>query len=480
MQAPIATEMPIEVSEMSSATPRPNAFLTAPLGAVFARTALPIILVMSLNGLLTVVDAIFLGVFVGADAVSAITVIFPLTMATFALSTLVTAGMASLLARRLGAGDEAGARAIFASAHGLALTLGAGLIGLLVLGGWRLVMLAAGGNPVLAAMAWDYLTISVVTAPLMFVLSLHADALRNEGRSGMMAVLSAFVTLANMALNYLLIVVLELGVAGSALGTALAQLLALVMVLGLRLRLRIETPLPLSGLLRHGWRGGWGRILALGAPPSLGFLGIGLISGVIVVAVQLQEAVDYAATTAAYGIVTRVLSLAFLPLMGLGQAMQAIVGNNVGAGQLARSDAALKLALGIAALYCLVLEVAMQVFPGRVGGIFVDDPRVIAEVGRILPVMTAAYVVIGPSLMLASYFQSLGDAPRAAVLSLTKPFLLAPAMIVALSSALGEPGIWLAPALSDAIMAVIALALLWQLARRSGRHMGLFLAGKGA
>ncbi|MWD27738.1 MATE family efflux transporter [Aquicoccus sp. SCR17] len=463
---------------MSSAPPRPNAFLTAPLGAVFARTALPIILVMSVNGLLTVVDAIFLGVYVGADAVSAITVIFPLTMATFALSTLVTAGMASLLARRLGAGDEAGARDVFASAHGLSLCLGAALAALLVLAGWPAVMLAAGGNHLLAAMAWEYLAISMLTSPLMFVLSLHADGLRNEGRAGLMALLSVFVSLANIALNYLLIAVLELGVAGSALGTALAQALALALVLGLRLRM--QTPLPLSSLLRHRWWGGWGRILALGAPPSLGFLGIGLISAVIVAAVQVQGAGDYAATTAAYGIVTRVLSFGFLPLMGLGQAMQAIVGNNVGAGQFARSDAALKLALGISALYCLLLELVMQMLSGRIGGIFVDDPAVIAEVTRILPVMTVAYVVIGPNLMLASYFQSIGDAPRAAVLSLTKPFLLAPLLIATLSAALGEPGIWLAPPLADALMAGVALVLLWQLARGTARRPGPLPGRRGA
>ena len=45
-----------------------NAFTHGPLGPIFAKTALPIILVMSVHGLMTVIDAIFLGVFVGPDA----------------------------------------------------------------------------------------------------------------------------------------------------------------------------------------------------------------------------------------------------------------------------------------------------------------------------------------------------------------------------------------------------------------------------
>ena len=57
-----------------------NTYTHGPLGPVFVRTALPIIFLMAMNGLLTVVDAIYLGVFVGADALSAVTLMFPLFM----------------------------------------------------------------------------------------------------------------------------------------------------------------------------------------------------------------------------------------------------------------------------------------------------------------------------------------------------------------------------------------------------------------
>jgi Na+-driven multidrug efflux pump len=88
---------------MSSDTATPNAFTYGPLGAVFAKTALPIIFVMGMNGLLAVVDAVFLGIFVGPDALGGVTLMFPLYMLIVALATLVASGMSSLHARHLGA-----------------------------------------------------------------------------------------------------------------------------------------------------------------------------------------------------------------------------------------------------------------------------------------------------------------------------------------------------------------------------------------
>ena len=102
---------------------RGNAFLTGWLPGVFVRTAAPIVAITTLNGLFTVVDAYFLGAYVGPEALSAVSLIFPGLMLLIALQSLVSNGMASILARRLGAGDRQGAGRVFAGAHTLALAV---------------------------------------------------------------------------------------------------------------------------------------------------------------------------------------------------------------------------------------------------------------------------------------------------------------------------------------------------------------------
>lgn len=296
-----------------------NKFTSAPLGIIYLKTALPIIFMMGMNGLLTVADAVFLGIYVGPDALAAVTLMFPIYMLIVALSTLVSNGMSSLLARALGAGDLDGARAIFVGAHGLAAGLGVVLILSFVLFGQPFALVAAGGADRLAQSGLVYLRITVFFSPLLFVLSLNTDALRNEGRVGFMAAISLMVSLANMAFNYVLIALLDMGVAGSAYGTAAAQVLAFGVIAVFRVF--GDTSLRPAALLSHPLLGKWGQMLALGAPQSLGFISLALGSASIITVLNWVGKPGYADTVSAYGITTRVITFAYLPLLGLSFAM---------------------------------------------------------------------------------------------------------------------------------------------------------------
>lgn len=449
-----------------------NPFTNGPLAPIFVKTALPIIFVMSMNGLLTVVDAIFLGRYVGADALGAVTLMFPIYMLIVALATLVSNGMSSILARSLGASDMESARAVFAGAHGLALAVA----GVLILGyflfGRSITLFLADGSEPLAQMGQTYLAITCMATPLAFVLAVNSDALRNEGRVGFMAAMSLLVSLSNIGFNYLLIAVLDMGVAGSAYGTLCAQLLAFGIIATFRFSGR--SGVHPTALWQHPLWGRWGRIIALGAPQSLNFIGIALGSTAILLALQWVGSAQYETTISAYGIVTRVLTFVFLPLLGLTHAVQSIIGNNFGAQAWARSDASLRMGLLVALIYCSAAQAVLALFAPTIGGMFVDQPQVIAELSRILPLTSSMLWLAGPMIVIATYFQAIGDAPRAALLGLTKPYLFALPLTFALPSALGEIGVWLAAPLAEILMLGLTTLVLIQTARRRNLHLGLF------
>ena len=449
-----------------------NAFTHGPLGVIFARTALPIIFVMSMNGLLAVVDAMFLGIFVGPDALGAVTLMFPIYMLMVALATLVSGGMASLLARHLGAERFHDAQRVFAGAHGLALAISTVLIvSFLLLGSW-VTLLAAGGSQPLAAMGHVYLEIMLLFSPVMFVLSVNTDALRNEGRVGLMAAMSLLVSIANIGFNYVLIAIAGLGVAGSAYGTVMAQALAGLAILAFRMR--GNTRLRPGALRRHSLASDWWRILALGAPQSLNFIGIALGSAAIIAALQVNGSATYEATVSAYGIITRIMTFVFLPLLGLSLAMQSITGNNFGAALWRRSDNSLRLGMAIALLYCLLAEVVLMGFSRPIALAFVDDEKVVGEVARIMPVMITMFFAAGPMLMISTYFQAIGDAGRAAILALSKPFIFAIPLTFLLPLGLGEQGIWLAGPLAEILLLCLTAVVLSVTARRRLLRWGLF------
>ncbi|MCG6856724.1 MAG: MATE family efflux transporter [Salaquimonas sp.] len=461
----------------SQAAQAENIFLSGSLSGLFARTALPIIFVMGMNGLQTVIDAYFVGEFVGSQALAAVTLMFPIFMLLVALSTLVANGMTSVIARQLGAGDMAGALNTLVSSQILALVVCGVLIAGFAVSGWWMVGKLADGSAPLTEMGYTYIAIQIWLSPLNFLLAIHGGALRSEGRVGFMAVSSLMVSLANIAFTYVLIAVLDRGVLGSAEGTVLAQLAALATILVYRglgkSRLGIGWS-SLTGGWHRKWLGDWSRFLALGAPQSLSFVGISLGTTAVILAVQIWNPDNYAATVAAYGIVLRLLTFTYLPLLGLSMAMQTLVGNNYGAAQWQRSNTGLTMALVISLVYGAVVQIIVLVFRHRLGFIFVDDTESAAEVARILPMTTAMYFAAGPILILSAYFQAIGDAGRSAIISLTRTYVFAIPLTFTLPFVFGEAGIWYAGPVAELAMIALSFILLIQTQMATGHRWGLF------
>lgn len=452
----------------------PNPYLADPMGAVFFRTAAPIILMMLVNGSFSVIDAAFLGIYVGADALTAITSMFPLMMLIIAFSTWVGSGFASLMARLLGAQQRQEARHVMAQAMTLSLLVCGALILFFVVFGHRLTLAANNGSAELAAMSWQYMTIVIVGSPLMFILTINGDALRSEGFAGFMALVSMVTVGLNIAGNYLFIAVFQWGVAGSAYGTLLAQMLALVVVAVFRARQNSSEPMPVISVSAQ--RQHWREFLALGAPSSLNYIGLSLASAAILFNLQLWNSADYAVTVSAYGIMTRLITFVFLPLLGLSLAFQSIVGNNVGAAAYGRANHGIKIALVTAMVYCVAVEFILWMLKDSLGSWFVQDAQVVQEVSRILPVMTLTLFLFGPLMMISMFFQSIGDALRAAILGLSKTYLFALPLIFILPFIWGEWGIWYAGPIAEALALMLTVVVLLHRGRQTQYRFGLFFA----
>lgn len=438
-----------------SDAPVSNMFTSGPLVPLFLRTAAPIILVMGVNGAFAVVDAYFLGVYVGARAVIAVTLMFPLYMMLVALSTLVSNGFSALYAQALGAGDGPRAHALLGSALQLALVVSFVLMGLFVLFGAPMAIRVAAGDVGLADTGHLYLAILVFGSPLGFLVAIGVDALRAQGRMGPMAAIMLMAAVLNIGFDALLVVGLGQGVAGSAIGTLLSQLCAGLAVVAVRR----GQPRPVVWPMRPAH---WGRLLALGAPSSLGYIGLSLSAAVTLVAIQLWGGAQFNAIAGAFGIISRLMTFAFLPLLGLSMAFQTITANVYGAGQHARVRAALRVAVGIGLAYGLCVQVVYLLGAPWLGAVFVDDPQIVAQVARILPITTATMFMFGPLMMVATHFQAIGDAPRAGLLGLSRTYLFGLPLTLLLPLVWGEVGIWLAGPVAECLVLGLTVWVLWR------------------
>lgn len=452
-----------------SESPIENIYLSGSLPGLFAKTATPIIVVMGVNGLFTLVDAYFLGEYVGADALTAVTLMFPLYMMLVALSTLVSNGFSSIFARMLGAKDTRRARLVFGQAIQLSLIACAALIGLFLLSGEFLTLAAANGSTALAEMGYTYISILIFCSPLVFVLAINIDALRCEGMLPAMAAITMMSALLNILFDYLFIVVFGWGVAGSAYGTVLAQICSMLAIVLYRL---VSGKAENSISTAFGWAY-WGELLALGAPSSLGYIGISLSAALTLYCLQLWAGGNYEAIAGAFGIITRLMTFAFLPLLGLSMAFQTIVGNNYGAKRWIRSNSTLKLAISMAFIYCLAVEVTFISSRSQIGFIFVDDAAITGELSRILPYAVVLMFIFGPLMMVSTYFQAIGDAGRAALLGLSRTYLFALPLTFLLPFWFGEPGIWYAGIAAEVLVLILTVIVLRNRMHSQGKIWGL-------
>lgn len=111
----------------------------------------------------------------------------------------------------------------------------------------------------------------------------------------------------------------------------------------------------------------WSDVMALGAPRSLSFIGIAAGAAATIVSLRLFGGAHTDASIAAYGVLSRMMTFAYFPLLGMSLALQAMVSNNYGAGLWSRSNSTLKLALVWSLAYAGLAEIGLILFRHQLG-----------------------------------------------------------------------------------------------------------------
>jgi Na+-driven multidrug efflux pump len=341
------------------------------------------------------------------------------------------------------------------------------------LGSARSLTLAVNnGQEALAAMSYEYLSIVAMAMPISFILTVNGDTLRCEGHIRFMSLMSLATVALNALLTYSLIVHFELGVAGSAAGTVGAQTLALLGVAIFRRKNKGHLQLHVFQFSRRSTY--WRDFLSLGAPASLRYVGLALSTAAILYNLQGLPSEEYQLTVSAYGIITRLMTFVFLPLLGLSLAFQSIMGNTFGAGALNRSNDAIKTALVISVLYGSAIQLFILWQHDNLGAWFVNHMQVVQKVGEILPVWTAALFLMGPLMMIGMVFQSIGDAVRAAIMGIVKTYFFSIPLIFLLPAVWNVDYLWFASPGAEVLALFVAIIVLLQRSRSGEYSWGLF------
>jgi Na+-driven multidrug efflux pump len=164
---------------------------------------------------------------------------------------------------------------------------------------------------------------------------------------------------------------------------------------------------------------------------------------------------------ASVGIINRVAMLVLMPIFGINQGVQPIVGYNYGAGSFSRVRLALKIAVCAASVLCIAGFLFIEIFAEYVIGIFNNNPDLIAMGSHGLRIMCSLLPIVGFQVVGSGYFQAVGQAGNAALLSLSRQVIILIPLIVILPNFFGLEGIWIATPLSDLAAFLLTVWLLY-------------------
>ena len=415
------------------------------------------ILVMSLNIL---IDTIFVGQWIGSNAIAAINVVLPVSFFIAALGMSIGVGGASIISRALGEQDHAKAEKTFANQITLTfiLTVFVVLFGLLFV---DTIIPIFGGKGSLFSLAKTYYVIVMYGVPILAFCMMANNTIRAEGKpkNAMYAMLLPSVS--NLVLDYVFIRVFDWGMMGAAWATTLSYGVCASYIVYFFiskksvLRPKLDAFILESSLVKE--------ISSLG---SVTLARQAMVSITVLLVNNILFSFGGESTIAVYAILSRMLMFATFPIFGITQGFLPIAGFNYGAKNWGRVRQVINISIGYASGLATLVLLLIMFFADQIPTLFSKDLAVNSQTPAALKYVFAALPIVGIQLIGSAYFQAIGKALPALLLTLSRQGLIFIPLLFILSHYYGVQGVWLAFPISDVISTIMTAYFLNRAVRK--------------
>ena len=432
-----------------------------PIGKLLVRQAVPAsigILVMSLNVL---VDSIFVGNWIGSIAIAAINVVLPVSFFIAALGMAIGVGGSSIISRALGADTKEKALKTFGNQTTLTLLV---TVTMVVMGLYFVddLVPAFGGKGAIFEPAKIYYSIVLYGVPFLALCMMGNTVIRAEGKPKFAMIAMIIPSVGNLLMDYVFIYVFDWGMAGAAWATTIGYFLCFSYILYFFLSKNSELKIrwPHFGLDRS----------ILKEIGSLGFVTLSrqaVVSVIYLLMNNILFGLGGEAMVAVYAIIGRMLMFALFPVFGVTQGFLPIAGYNYGAQKYDRVRQSINTAIKYAAFMATVVFVGLMIFPAEIASLFLSDKPdmssielatnafVLEHTPSAMRWVFAATPIIALQLIGAAYFQAIGKAIPALLLTLLRQgFFFIPSILI-LPHFLGELGVWISFPISDVLATIV-------------------------
>lgn len=438
-----------------------NPMLTTPVNRMLMRMSAPISLGMVSTFLFQIVDTFFVGQ-LGSTELAALAFTAPVYLLFLSIFMGFSVGVSAVAARAMGAGQPERARGLTMLSLALVLILSTAL-SYGADGQTEVIFRGLGAAEEILPLIDAYMRILYLSFPLLMLAIIGSGAARAIGITGQTELVFGIAGVVNLVFDYLLIFGIgpfpELGFAGAAWATALSFLTTFVGVTVI--------------LVRNGMLGLRGIGSALSGLPEILRFSVPTISMQVLVPatgmfVTYLLAGYGSEAVAAFGVASRIESLALVGIFAVSMSVTPFVAQNFGAGEHDRIDEAVVFA-GKASVYIGILLFALLALAGPfIARVFSDDPEVIRFVGFYFRIVAISYGFVGIVNVTASVFNGLHMPGEALKLMLIRTLLIVFPLLL-LASFLGLWWILAALTLGNVLSAIVAGRLMNASMRKWGR-----------
>ncbi len=397
------------------------------------------------------VDAIFIGQGVGPLGIAGLAVSMPVHMVIMALAQTIGVGASSLISRSLGAGHQHQAARALGNFFTLIIVVSvvSSVAGLIFL---EPMLILFGATPEILPYAADYLGIILMGMVFLSLAAAGNNVIRAEGNakfSMMVIVLSAVI---NLILDPIFIFGFNMGMKGAALATIIGFLIAGIIVIVYfvtgksSIKMAAADFLPDPKIVKE--------IFSVGASS---FARQAAASVLIIIINKSLSSYGSDSSIAAYGIVSRITMLIFMPLFGIVQGMQPILGYNHGAGKFRRAREVIIRAIISSTYISIVSFIVLYIFAEQISSWFTNDPELISQTSGALRIVILALPLTGLQTVAGGLFQAIGKAVPAFFISLMRQVIFLIPIVLILPLYMGLDGIFIAIPVAEFLAAAVVL-----------------------
>ena len=427
---------------------------TLPISKLLLQQAIPAsigILVMSLNIL---IDTIFVGRWIGSNAIAAINVVLPVSFFIAALGMSIGVGGASVISRSLGEKNLFKASHTFANQITLTLiiTVLVVILGLLFVDA---ILPVFGGKGALFSYAKTYYLIVMYGVPVLAFCMMANNSIRAEGKPKIAMYAMLLPSVSNLTLDYLFINIFDWGMMGAAWATTISYGVCATYILYFFLSGKSVLRPQLGAFVLQ-----LDLVKEIGSLGSVTLVRQAMVSITVLLVNNILFSFGGESSITVYAILSRMLMFATFPIFGITQGFLPIAGYNYVAKNWKRVRKTINTSILYASALATSVFVLIVIFSESIPQIFSDDIRVSQQTPQALRYVFMALPIIGVQLIGAAYFQAIGKAKPALLLTLSRQGLFFIPLLYILTPIYGVVGVWISFPIADVLSTLVTVFFL--------------------